>query len=213
VGATGEASVSPLTDPTEEIEMPEEIDAFDEAPVASKATLADLLTKAEEFIGLDKQIKELEDLLITLNGRSNELKTKVIPDKMAEIGITEFATPEGKRLRIEKFVAGSLPKEPEKRAAAIKALESWEADDVIKSELNLKFSKQEHNQALALADDLRNQGFAVEVTSGVHPQTYCALIRERLEDGDPVDLEVMGVFVGNKTKIVEVKQKKGRKDA
>ena len=188
--------------------MTQDLSAFDEAPVTSNAALAGLLTQAEELIRLETQIADIEQLLKTLSSRATELKTKTIPDKMAEIGLSEFATPAGNRLKIEDFVSGSLPKEPEKRTAAIAALEAWNADDVIRNEINLSFDKSQHNEAMALADDLRQRGFNCEVKSGVHPQTYLSVIRERLASGEPVDTEVMGVFVGRKTKVIMAKEGK-----
>lgn len=188
--------------------MTEEASAFDEAPLTSNSAMAGLLTMAEDLIGLEAQITDLEQLLKALSGRATDLKTKTIPEKMAEAGLSEFATPSGNRLKIEGFVAGSLPKEPEKRAGAIEALEAWGAEGVIRNEINLTFSKSQHNEAMALADDLRVRGFECEVKSGVHPQTYLAVIRERLATGEEVDTEKMGVFVGQKTKVTLAKGSK-----
>jgi hypothetical protein len=185
-----------------------DIDAFDEGPAVNDANLEALLKQAEELIGLENQIADLEGLLKRLSGRANELKTQAIPDKMAEIGLSEFATPDGGKLNVEEFVSGTLPRDPDKRAEAIKQIESWDAAEVIKNEINLSFSRSQHNEAMALAEDLRQKGFDCEVTSSVHPQTYLALIRERLAEGEPIDTDVMGVFVGRRAKITLPKAKK-----
>ena len=187
----------------------EETSAFDEAPATNNAALNGLLEQAEELISLEAQISDLEQLLKRLGSRATDLKTKTIPDKMAEIGISEFATPAGAKLKVEDFVSGSLPKEPEKRSTAIGLLERWGADGIIRNEITLAFDKSQHNAAMALADDLRKQGFNAEVKSGVHPQTYLAFIRERLASGEEVDAEAMGIFVGRKTKVVMPKAPKG----
>lgn len=180
----------------------------DGAPVASDSAIADLLAKANDLIETERQIAEVEALLKTLSSHANELKTKIIPDKMAEVGLSEFATPDGYKLKIEEFVAGSMPKEPERREQAIKRLEEWGADGVIKNEIHLSFDKSQHNEAMALADDLRQRGFHCEVKSGVHPQTYLAIIRERLASGGEIDLDEMGVFSGRRTKITPPKKGK-----
>lgn len=186
-----------------------DISAFDDgAPVASDSAIADLLAKAHELLDTERQINEVEALLKTLTSHAHELKTQTIPDKMAEVGLSEFATPEGHKLKIEEFVAGSMPKDPERREQAIKHLEDWGAEGVIKNEINLTFDKSQHNEAMALADDLRQRGFHCEVKSGVHPQTYLAVIRERLANGGDIDLEQMGVFSGRRTKVTHPKGKK-----
>ena len=179
----------------------ENIEAFEEEPNTVNPSLKALLTQAEELVDLEYQIKDLEQLLQKLSGRATELKTQIIPDKMAEAGLTEFATPEGNRLKLEDFVSGSLPKEPLKRDVAIKELESWGAESIIKNEVVLTFEKSQHNEAMAIADELLKQGFNCEVKSGVHPQTYLAAIRERNRSGEPVDAEKMGVFLGRRTKV------------
>lgn len=182
--------------------------AFDEAPVTSSSVLNDLLDKAEEMIRLEAQISDLEQLMKQLSGRNNELKTVIIPDKMAEIGITEFAVPSGQRIKVEDFVSGSLPKDPERRNSAIEALEEWGATGALKNEVVLSFEKSQHNEAMAIVDDLRQRGYQCEVTSGIHPQTYLALIRERLAAGETIDPERMGIFIGRKTKVIAPRAKK-----
>lgn len=184
-----------------------DVSAFDEAPATSESALNGLLEKAEELLGLENQISDIEQLLKQLSSRANELKTQVIPDKMAEIGISEFATPAGAKLKVDDFVSGSLPKEPAKRILAIKRLEELGGEAIIRNEINLSFDKSQHNEAMALADDLRSRGFDAEVKSGVHPQTYLAFIRELLASGKEVDPEAMGVFIGRKTKVTLPKKK------
>lgn len=176
-----------------------DVSAFDEQQPTGDLSL--LLIMAQELVTLEKQIKDLEQLLKQLSGRANELKIKSLPDKMAEVGLSEFKTPQGDRIKVEDFVSGSLPKDPEKRSKAIATIESMGGESIIRNELLLAFEKSQHNEAMALADDLRQRGFAAEVTSGIHPQTYLAFVREHLRNGDEVDAEALGIFVGRKTKV------------
>lgn len=163
--------------------------------------LSSLLTLAQELVGLEGQIKDIEQLMKTLTGRAHELKTQVLPDKMAEVGLSEFKTPQGDRIKIEDFVSGGLPKDPVKRDKAIATVTAMGGGDIIRNELLLAFEKSQHNEAMALADDLRQKGFDAQVTSGIHPQTYLAFVREHLRNGDEVDAEALGIFVGRKTKV------------
>lgn len=187
------------------------VEEFDEAPAVNNDALAALLTNAQELIDVEEQISGLENLLKALNSRSNELKTKTIPDKMAEIGLNEFSTPAGHKLKVEDFISGSLPKDVEKRSAAIKKIEEWGGDGIISNDINISFMKSEHNEALSLAAELREKGFDCEVKSSVHPQTYLAFLRERLAGGELVDPDVMGIFIGRKTKVTLPKKKKAEK--
>jgi hypothetical protein len=174
-------------------------DAFDEP--TSTGDLGSLLVMAKELVAVEREVKDLEALLKQRNGRATELKTQIIPDKMAEVGLSEFKTPEGDRLKVEDFVAGSLPKDPGKRAKAIETLEAMGGAGLIRNELMLTFEKSQHNEALALASELREKGFDVEVSSGVHHGVYCAFVREKLRNGEEVNAEALGIFVGRKTKV------------
>lgn len=174
--------------------------AFDEPQPTGD--LSSLLNLAQELVDIEGQVKDLEQLLKKLSGRANELKTKTLPDKMAEVGLTEFKTPRGDRIKVEDYVAGSLPKEdPEKRARALAKVIEMGGEGIIENELSLRFERSQHNEAMALADDLRQKGFDVQVTSGIHYQRLLGFVREHLRNGDEVDAEALGIFVGRKTKV------------
>lgn len=188
--------------------------AFDQAAdtnLETNPSISGLLEQAEQLISLENQIADLEQLLKALTSKATSLKTQIIPDKMAELGLNSFSTPSGNKLRVEDFVSGSLPKDPWKRDRAIKALEQWGAGGLIRNEISMLFGVRQHNEALDLAENLRGQGFDCEVKHGVHPQTYLSIIRERLAEGQHVDADEMGVFIGRKTKVT-MAQKKGSND-
>ena len=178
-----------------------DLSSFDEVQPTSQHSIKNLLDLANELVQLETQMESLEELMKTISSRANALKTAAIPDAMAEAGLSEFKTPEGARLKIEDFVSGSLPKEPTKRVEAIAAVEAWGAGGIIKNEVSLFFERSQHNEAMALVDDLRQRGLACELVSTIHPQTYLATIRKRLAEGDEVDADRMGVFIGRKTKV------------
>lgn len=165
------------------------------------ADLSSLLTMANELIQLERSIADAETMLKQMSGRANELKLRVIPDAMAELGLNEVVTSTGDRLKVDDFINGSLPKDPLKRMDAIAAIEEMGGSGIIKNEVNLSFEKSQHNEAVSIADELRQKGFHVDLHSGIHPQTYHAFIRERLRNGEHVDVDRLGVFVGRRTKV------------
>lgn len=172
-----------------------------DAPPIAEGPLQQLVAKATELVSTETQISDLESAVKALKLRAHTLKTSVIPDAMAELGLTSFALDDGSSVAIEDFVAGSLPKDPEKRAKALAALEAIDGAGIIKNELSLTFEKSQHNEAMALADDLRKQGYDCVLESSVHPQTYLAFAREALRNGAAVDTAALGLFVGRQTKI------------
>lgn len=169
-------------------------------PVAP-ASLATLVQLAEKAVALELTVKDLEEALEKQKSALNHLKTQELPDAMASVGLAEFKTDSGAELKTGDFVAGSLPKEPDKRVVAMKQLEKEGGADIIKNVISIQFAKKEHNRALSLAAELRDQGYDAEVKSDVHPQTLMKFVREKLKKGEKVEAEKLGCFVGRVTKI------------
>lgn len=164
-------------------------------------------TMAEDAISMEKLVEDLEENLSEVKKRLNRLKTIDLPDLMAECGMSEFKSETGFKITIDDFVSGSLPKEDDKRSAAINWLETNGAAAIIKSELQMVFEKSQHNEALSVKADLENKGYAVAAKMGVHPQTLIAHVKERLRNGDEIPLDVLGLYAGRVAKIKAPKSK------
>lgn len=185
-------------------------DVFDiGAEIAPPDSLQRLRTMVEDLRAGEKMAEEMEIALKEIQKANNQIKTADLPDLMAECGMAELTTEDGLfRVTIENFVAGSLPKDPMARDAAIDWLEENNAGTLIKTTLRLVFDKSEHNEALSLAAELHERGYDSAAESGVHPQTLIAHIRERLANGEEVPLEKLGLFAGRRAKIKAVPAKK-----
>jgi len=167
--------------------------------------LARLHSLVDETIALEESIKQQEEDLKAQKAHLQKLKTGQLPDLMAELGLTGAPVDRGAyRITINDFVSGSLPKDPEAREKAINLLVSYGAADLIKTEVKASFGRNEHNQALSVAEGLREQGLAVELDSGVHAQTLHKFARERLAKGEPLDLDTLSLYTGKVAKIKKV---------
>ena len=162
---------------------------------------------ADELLSYKDIVDQMEEDLKVARAALNALQTKTMPELMAEAQMESF-TRDGRTIEVSSFVSGSLPKEEEKRAAAIRWLEEHDGAGLIKTSVGLSFGRGEHNVALALAAGLKAQGHEPLVETGVHAATLQAFARERLKDGDEIDTEVLGLFTG---RVVKVKEKKGKK--
>ena len=173
--------------------------------------LARLQSLVDEVDEIDTNIDTLEEMLKSARGRLNEIKTQEIPKRLNELQTTEWTNAKtGTKVKLSDFVAGSLPKEPEKREEAIKYLESLEGGpSLFKTSLTIEFSRHGHNEALALADDMRKLGHTPIIESGVHAATLQSYVKEGMKRGDNIDPVKLGVFVGRTTKITKKKVKPG----
>jgi hypothetical protein len=168
-------------------------------PVGDPSSLTTIRAKVEEAYQLEQAVEQLEGDLKATKAAAHNLKTKVIPDMMAEIGITELAG-EGWRIKLGDVVSGSLPSDPERREKAINWLEDHGGGDLIKTGVSLTFSKSQHNEALSVAEELREKGLEPKVDSTVHPQSLAAFARERMKNGEEIDTETLGLYTARVAK-------------
>lgn len=175
--------------------------------------LEKLKTLVKEIEELESNIEQLEELLKSAKGRYNALKTEIIPSIFSELQTDEWVSEDGIKIKMGDFVSGNIPKEEPKRQEAISYLESLpNGADLFKTTVSIEFPKRGHNEALAVADDLRKHGYTPLVESGVHVQTLWANIMERFRRGENVDLDKLGLFIGRVAKVSRVKEKKGKKN-
>ena len=183
-------------------------DGFDIGGGAEKSApghLALLNRHLEEAVALENAAEQLENDLKATRGSLQILKTKTIPDLMAEMMLDEIVW-NGWKAKIADFVSGALPQDPERRAKAIQWLEEHEGGALIKTEVSVSFGKSQRNEAMAIAADIERAGFAPNVAFGVHSATLQAFARERIKNGDPIDTEALGLYVGKVVKFGKVKK-------
>lgn len=176
---------------------------FDLVPVVPQDRMEALQELLGDAIALSDSCETLEGDLKAAKAELHRLCSRVIPEEMKGLGISEM-TARGRNVSIKDFVSGSLPKSEDKRKAAFKWLEDNEAGDLIKTTVAVSFGRSEHNYALSLAGELREKGLEVQAESSVHASTLKSFARERLRCGDPLDTEVLGLFVGEVARISEV---------
>ncbi len=174
-----------------------------EAAPAASDSLSLLNSKLAEAIDLKEAVDQMEEDLGAAKKQLNNLNTQVIPDMMAELGMEEV-TQRGWKVKVGEFVSGSLPKEDDLRARAIRWLEEHDGGELLKTQLSVIFTRSQHNEAMSLAGQIQEQGFAPKVDSTVHPQTLMAFARERLKNGEALDTEVLGLYTGRVAKFKRV---------
>jgi len=65
----------------------------------------------------------------------------------------------------------------------------------------VSFGRGEDNAAKNAVGILREQGFDPDVKTHIHPMTLKAFVKERVEDGKPIDLDLFGAYVVNAAEI------------
>lgn len=186
--------------------MTDDYSDFDVITTPNEGQLKSISELAEEAHSLMKLIDELEASLKVHKAELMTLTHKALPDALAAAGTSSFTTTNGVKVSIKEIMQGTLPKDEAKRAAALNWIANHGGQAIIKSELIAEFEKgsgnlQRKNQA---AEALANLGVTFQDKESIHPQTLCAFAREKVQNGEEVPTEMLGLYAGRMAKI-EVK--------
>ena len=124
-----------------------------------------------------------------------------LPELMESLGLQDFTTSNGVKLSINKFYSAKIPEAKEQEAFAW--LKETGNDAMIKSKVDCTFGRgeEERVQESALIDWMENNGVPFKQKRSIHHTTLRAFVKNRIESGEPLDLEMFGVYVGNRVKI------------
>ena len=162
------------------------------------------LDKIEEntMKSLSSLVKDLDQLTIDINKKEEELKslklqkhlmsTEQIPTMMDEMGVQRLDV-ENLSVSLKPLINASIP--PTRRDEAYQWLRENGLDDIIKNDVIMSFGKGEDNMAGDIMYELEQRGMHPEKKTHIHSMTLKAFIRERVEKGLPIDLDMFGAFV------------------
>jgi len=159
---------------------------------------------------LSSLVKDLDQLTIEINKKEEELKslklqkhlmsTEQIPTMMDEMGVQRLDV-ENLSVSLKPLINASIP--PTRREEAYQWLRENDLDDIIKNDVILSFGKGEDNIAGDIMYDLEQRGLHPEKKTHIHSMTLRAFIRERVEKGLPIDLDLFGAYVA---RIADIKR-------
>ena len=170
------------------------------------------LDKIEEntMKSLSSLVKEVDQLTTEINEKEQELKklktaklkmsTEQIPSLMDEMGIQRLDV-ENLSVSLKPFVNASIP--PHRKEEAYRWLRDNDLDDIIKNDVIISFGKGEDNMAGDIMYELEQRGMHPEKKTHIHQMTLKAFIRERVEKGLPIDLDLFGAYVA---RIADIKR-------
>lgn len=162
-------------------------------PTSSDA-LAQLGTLAQEMTAMETRVVEAERALKTAQDDLRTISEKTIPEAMDALGIEEFTARGGLKIRIAEAVRASIPKQ--RQEEAVVWLDAHGYASLVKRKFTIQFGKDEEAWANRFAADLarRKRQLAVAQDKAVHPSTLSAFVREQLEAGADLPLDLFGVY-------------------
>jgi hypothetical protein len=178
------------------------INQLTQQPVSNEE-LENISALAMVQVDLEREIAEIELHLKEKSDKLRELTEIKLPEAMMAVGMESFSLADGTAIKISKFYSASIPKD--KSDEAFKWLRDNNYSEIIKRVINCKFGKGEDERANTVALGLTQLNIPFEDKESVHPQTLKAFVREQIEGGVTIPMDLLGVYVGNKSKVTPAK--------
>ena len=169
----------------------------------------EVLDRTENIKSLANQVKSLKELEDELKADEESLKNKkkeierisgeVIPTMLSEMGLSSLKLADGSAVDVKPYYAANIS--IANREAAYSWLRSNGLGDIIKNDITVSFGRNEDNKAAEYANLAKGQGYQPTQKLKVEPMTLKALVRERIENGKDMPMDIFNVFVGNRTKL------------
>jgi len=171
----------------------------------------EVLTRTTEIKSLSDQVLRLRDLEAEVKAQEEKIKQTqkeisrisedVIPTMLSEMGLSQLKLADGSSVDVKPFYTASIS--VANREKAYKWLRDNGLGDIIKNDVTVSFGRNEDNKAVDYANLAKSQGFEPTQKLKVEPMTLKALVRERIEAGKNLPMDIFNVYVGNRTKLTK----------
>ena len=171
----------------------------------------EVLTRTTEIKSLSEQVLKLRDLEAEVKAQEEKIKQPqkeiarisedVIPTMLSEMGLSQLKLADGSSVDVKPFYSASIS--VANREKAYKWLRDNGLGDIIKNDVVVSFGRHEDNKAVDYANLAKSQGFEPTQKLKVEPMTLKALVRERIEAGKEMPMDIFNVYVGNRTKLTK----------
>lgn len=179
----------------------EMFDAADDLKTVDTDTTKALSNLVRQLESVVEDIDNVELHLKKLKQEQRRLQMEAIPAIMDEMDVTRLDVGEVS-VSLKPFVSASIP--VNRREEVYQWLRDHGLDDIIKNDVVLSFGRGEDDTANKIMLDLENKGFHPEAKTHIHASTLKAFVKERVENGKPIDLDMFGAFVA---KTADIKRK------
>lgn len=151
---------------------------------------------------LTKQLTDVENTQTLLKEKIRRIVEQDLPEAMDEVGMSEFTLDDGTKIKVKAFYNASIPED--RKEEAFGWLKEHDFDGMIKADVKVSFGKGEFELAQSFLQFIRGfneKAIDPEYKEQVHWQTLRAWVKEQIEGGNELPLDMFGVFVGRKAEL------------
>ena len=174
-------------------EAPDKLDTLDSSKLDGVSRLA------AEAANLEREISNAEQLLKGKKQALHKITDEQLPEALEEMGLQKFTLTDGAEISVKPIYAASIP--VDRREEAFQWLRDHEFGDLVKNNVTVTFGRGEDETAKEFVGLCGSQGFVPRQLEKVEPMTLKAWLRERVEAGDPIPLDLFGAFISQRATI------------
>jgi hypothetical protein len=188
-----------MSDPLDHLIDEMQGDSKSDLHLPDDSGLSSVAKIADQIVAKQTEVKSLEEDLKKAKAKLLKLTDEELPSAMQELNISEFKLGDGSQVTLKPTYGARISEE--NRDAAFEWLRQRNEADIIKNTVTVRFNREQDNEAQALVDDLILRQMTPEQKSEVHPGTLRSWAKGRIEDGKELDMELFGVWVGQRAEI------------
>jgi len=174
-------------------EAPDKLDTLDTRKLDGVSRLA------AEAANLEKEISAAEQLLKDKKQALHKITDEQLPEALEEMGLEKFTLTDGAEISVKPIYAASIPRD--RKGEAFQWLRDHEFGDLVKNNVTVTFGRGEDETAKKFVGLCGSRGFTPSQLEKVEPMTLKAWLRERVEAGDPIPLDLFGAFISQRATI------------
>ena len=170
---------------------------------------------ASRMLDLENEITRIDELLKQKKQDLLKLAEQDLPELMQELNVRDFTLSNGSKVEVNDIVSGSVPsvsaidraKGDDKVTLEIRQQQCFEwlrdnkAGDLIKSNVEVQFGRNEDEDCNAFAKELSDRNIYYKRSVGVHPASLNSYIKERMSEGKEVPHDLFKIYTGRRAKI------------
>ena len=172
---------------------PDKIDQLNDSQLDGVSRLAN------EAATLEQKLAEQERAMKDTKAALHKITDEQLPEALEEMGLQKFILTDGSEISVKPVYSASIPKD--RREEAFQWLRDHEFGDLVKNNVTVTFGRGEDEDAKEFLNLCGSQGYAPDQLQKVEPMTLKAWLRERVEAGDAVPLDLFGAFISQRATI------------
>jgi hypothetical protein len=174
-------------------DTPDKIDQLDDGQLDGVSRLAN------EAAALEHKLAEQEQAMKETKAALHKITDEQLPEALEEMGLQKFTLTDGSEISVKPIYSASIPRD--RREEAFQWLRDHEFGDLVKNNVTVTFGRGEDADAKEFMNLCGSQGYVPDQLEKVEPMTLKAWLRERVEAGDAVPLDLFGAFISQRATI------------